>query len=574
MSIKVKQFKGIPASSGKFYGKTVKIIAKNHIIIQNYIGLEEVEPEINKFINSVKSTKEDLESIINKKVHELNHDLIAILEAQLTMLVDEEFNNQVIKRIKKFRENAPLALMNVINFITNQLSTLEDEYLRERAVDIQDIGKRLENNLLGETGDGKIFSNLNEQVIIIAHQLTPSQIINMDKSNIGGIATEMGGRTGHMAILAKYYEIPTVVGLKNICDNIKEDEYILLDADDGIIIKKPKLHQIKYYGAAKPIKDFLYDTRSAITKDGFRIKLFANIESQNDCQSLLRLGVDGIGLFRSESIITNLNNTNPSEEEQFEIYKQILSEMNNLPVIIRTFDLGADKLNPNLHEDNPFLGNRGIRYCLQNVDWFKVQIKALLRASYFGNLYIMIPMVTQKHEIMETKKIIEECKMELKSKGEYYDLNLRFGSMIETPSSVICLDQLAKESDFFSIGTNDLLQYTMVVDRNNPYIPDLYNPLHLSFLRSLSTIVKQSEEHRIPVSICGELASDINFTILLIGLGFRELSVAKPLVRKIKTIIRAIDINQAQKLVKHVFKLSEAEKYQQIMSYLFNKHLV
>lgn len=574
MGTKARQFKGISASSGKFYGKSLKIISRNHIILQNYINLEEVEFEINKFIVSLKSTKLELESIINKKLRELNPDLIAILEAQLAMLEDQEFINNVIKRIKKYKENAPYALMNVINIITNKFNSFEDEYFRERAVDIQDIGKRLENNILGTKSDSKIFSNLNEQVIIVAHQLSPSQIINMDKTNIGGIVTEMGGKTGHMAILAKYYEIPTIVGLKNICSFIKESEYILLDADEGTITKRPSLNQIKYYGASRPLKKYLNDSRDAITKDGIKIKLLANIELVNDCGEILEQGINGIGLFRSETIITNTNNNNPSEEVQFKVYRQILKRMKNLPVIIRTFDLGADKFNPNLSEDNPFLGNRGIRYCLQNIEWFRVQIMALLRASNYGNLSIMIPMVTQKHEILETKKILEECKNELRSRNIKFDKNVRIGSMIETPSSVVCMDQLAEESDFFSVGTNDLLQYTMVVDRNNPYISDLYNPLHLSFLRTLSRIVKEASEYKKPLSICGELASDINFTILLIGLGFRELSVSKPLIQKIKNIIRAIDIKQAQKLTKHVFKLSEAEKYQQIMSYLFSKHLV
>lgn len=567
--------RGISASSGKFYGKCLKILSGEHLILQTHILEKDVESEIEKFDKTITKTRDELEATIQKFSIELKKELIDILSSQIQMLEDPLFLKNVKERIKNKLENAPLAVHNTIEEIAGKLSSLDDEYLSERAVDIRDIGGRIEENLVGKRNDYTFLENLAEEVILVAHVLTPSQIMHLDKKKVKAIATDTGGKTGHMAILAKNYNIPAVVGLIDITEKISEDEFILLDADEGIVIQNPSLNEIKLFGTSSKV-DFgiaeLKGKKYAETKDGTRIVVKANLESENDCEAALKYGADGIGLYRSESLFLEHPTNNPTEDEQFYAYKKIAEGMKNKPVIIRTFDLGADKFE-NEKEENPFLGRRGIRYCLQNKDWFKKQLRAILRASVFGDLSLMLPMVTSIKEITETKELIKECKDILKSAMVPYK-RIKVGIMVETPSVAMSPDVFTKECDFFSIGTNDLLQYTMAVDRNNSMISDLYNPYHISFLRLLVNVIRSAGKKNVPVGICGEIASDTNFTILLIGLGLREFSVSLPLVPKVKKIIQVIEIAQARKLAKEVMKLAEEEKYLEIESYLFNKHLI
>jgi phosphotransferase system enzyme I (PtsI) len=567
---KTTVYRGIPASYGKFYGKALKIISSNHIILQTHIEEKKVKLEVARFLKALRKTKKELEAIIDKK--SMNQDIKDILISQICMLDDPLLLDGVINRIQNNHENSAFALFNSIDEISNKFAGLNDDYFSERSVDIRDIGRRIEDNLLGRKSDHHILSELKEEVIIVAHELTPSQMIHIDKKMVKGIATEMGGKTGHMAILAKNYSIPTVVGLNKITSLIEDDECILLDADDGVVIRNPSFNQIKYYGSSSPLEEKKEEAINSFTRDGQRISIKVNLDSENDCESIIKSNADGVGLYRSETILIEDADKIHDEEEQFRIYKKIAADMQNLPVTIRTFDLGGDKFDNKYKEDNPFLGNRGVRYSLKNPSWFKKQLRAILRASVYGNLSIMIPMVTTISEVIRTKKIIEDCKADLKKKNlEYKDIKI--GIMVETPACALALDQFARECDFFSIGTNDLLQYTMAVDRNNHYISDLYNPYNLSFLRTLHMIIGASNTFNIPLSICGELASDTNFTILLIGFGLRELSVSLPLVRKIKKIVASMDIHQAQLLAEKVLKLSEEEKYTEIDSFLFNKHI-
>ena len=567
---KTTVYRGIPASYGKFYGKALKIISSNHIILQTHIEEKKVKLEVARFLKALRKTKKELEAIIDKK--SMNQDIKDILISQICMLDDPLLLDGVINRIQNNHENSAFALFNSIDEISNKFAGLNDDYFSERSVDIRDIGRRIEDNLLGRKSDHHILSELKEEVIIVAHELTPSQMIHIDKKMVKGIATEMGGKTGHMAILAKNYSIPTVVGLNKITSLIEDDECILLDADDGVVIRNPSFNQIKYYGSSSPLEEKKEEAINSFTRDGQRISIKVNLDSENDCESIIKSNADGVGLYRSETILIEDADKIHDEEEQFRIYKKIAADMQNLPVTIRTFDLGGDKFDNKYKEDNPFLGNRGVRYSLKNPSWFKKQLRAILRASVYGNLSIMIPMVSTISEVIRTKKIIEDCKADLKKKNlEYKDIKI--GIMVETPACALALDQFARECDFFSIGTNDLLQYTMAVDRNNHYISDLYNPYNLSFLRTLHMIIGASNTFNIPLSICGELASDTNFTILLIGFGLRELSVSLPLVRKIKKIVASMDIHQAQLLAEKVLKLSEEEKYTEIDSFLFNKHI-
>lgn len=566
-------YKGIAASAGKYYGKSLKVISRDHIILQIHIQDKEIDYEIKRFLKGLANTKSNIESTIHN-LKDLKEDLKEILSSQIIMLDDPMLKEEVISRIQNHKENAPLALFYVIERISNTLSSLDDVYLRERASDVRDIGKRLEDQLLGKDSDLKVLGSIKEEVIIVTEELTPSQMIKMNKTFVRGVITEKGGSTGHMAILAKYYQIPTVVGLKGIIHEITEDEFVLVDGDSGIVIRNPETNQIKYLGQAVDInkKPSEPDNRKAVTFDKVRIKLKVNLENEDDCDKILNLGTDGIGLFRTEVLFLTHPEKDPSEDEQFLIYKKIASRLKKSPIYLRTFDLGADKFEVNHKEDNPFLGKRGIRYCLSKKDWFKKQLRAILRASVFGNIYVMLPMVTNVGEIVVTKELIKECKIELSKKRIKFK-NVKLGIMVETPSVAVAIDQYVKHCDFFSIGTNDLLQYLMAVDRNSPDVSDLYNPYHISFLRILKIIIQTANIYKIPIGMCGEIASDTNFTILLIGMGLREFSVALPMVRKIKNIIRSIDIPHAQKLHKAVVQLAEQDKFTEIRAYLFNDHM-
>lgn len=567
--------KGISASPGKIYGPVLKMISSNHLILEKKLPEKKIASEVQKFLQAVQKTKRELNHIVEKNSVE-NDELKDILFAQMCMLDDPILIHGVTERIEKKLENAPLALFHEIERISGEFEEIEDEYIRERSADVRDIGKRIENNLLGKKSDYHILAQVKSPVILVAQELTPSQILHIDKSQIRGIATERGGRTGHLAILARHFEIPAVVGLKSITVNVEDGEFIFLDGDSGIVTKNPSISIIKNYGFSEPfprLDDSERIQSICHTKDRERVHIKVNLESIEDCKTLHHLGAEGVGLFRTESLLMEAGTTNLSEEEQFQIYKNIAESLEGKQFTIRTFDVGADKVELEVPEDNPFLGNRGIRYSLRNPEKFKKQLRAILRASTYGNIAIMFPMITQLGEFLESKKILNDCKVELKSKGINFK-NPKVGIMVETPACALALEHFSRECDFFSVGTNDLLQYFVAVDRNNSDISDLYNPFNYSFLKTLKIISKISRKRKIPLSICGEMASDLNFTILLIGLGFREFSVSLPVVKKLKKLIAGIDISQANNLAKSVLKFSQEEKFAEVESYLFNLHLL
>jgi phosphoenolpyruvate-protein phosphotransferase (PTS system enzyme I) len=566
---------GIAASPGRIYAQSLKIITSNHIILETHISPKKIDSEIQRFLNGLKKTKIELEGIVKKNSEDLHQEFKDILNSQILMLDDPLLINSVKKRIKENLENAPLALFHVIERISGEFMALKNDYFKERADDIRDIGRRVENNLIGKKNDHNILSNLKHPVIIIATELSPSQMVHMDKTNVRGIGTERGGKTGHMAILAKYYEIPCVLGIKNLTQEILEEEYIFLDGDNGCIVRYPNLPQIKMYGPSTTYPRDIPTSetnKACYTLDKERIWIKVNLETENDGNLVNSVGADGVGLFRSEYILLEHPSFDPTEEEQFLIYKKMASDLENKSLVIRTFDIGADKVDHGVKEENPFLGNRGIRFSLRNKEMFRTQIRAILRSSVYGNISILIPMITHLHELLEVKKIINECKIDLQKKNIKFK-NPWLGIMVETPACALSLESYVDECDFFSIGTNDLLQYFMAVDRNNSLLSDLYNPFNYGFLTTLRTVIEVGNAHNIPVSICGELASDINFTILLIGLGFREMSVALPLVKKVKKLISLIDLPQAYRLAEEVIKLSKKEKYMEIDAFLFNQHI-
>ncbi|MCE9500710.1 MAG: phosphoenolpyruvate--protein phosphotransferase, partial [Leptospira sp.] len=442
--------KGIGASSGKFYGKALKLFTNDHLVLDTHLPPEEIEAEIKKFFTCLKKTRKELEQIIDKQARGLDEDLVDILNSQVYMLEDPLLIEGVENRIRKNRENAVLALYHTIEEISKSFSDLKDEYLRERAVDIRDIGKRLGEALSGEKYDYTALSKLDSEVILVANELTPSQIVHMDKTMVKAIATDLGGRTGHMAILAKNFGIPAVVGLKDITAKVKENEYILVDAENGTVVQNAGIGEIKLYATSSPFQtkeEFKREDKApSQTKDGHHVSIKVNLETPSDCPTAIRNGAEGIGLYRSETLFLEHEDQCPTEEGQFRAYQKIAKGMKNRPVIIRTFDLGADKFELDFHEDNPFLGNRGIRYCLQNKPMFKTQLNAILRASAFGNLSIMLPMISNAKEIRETRELIEECKTDLTKKNIPFKKDIQLGIMIETPSAAMSIDLLMKDA--------------------------------------------------------------------------------------------------------------------------------
>ncbi|MCR1794552.1 phosphoenolpyruvate--protein phosphotransferase [Leptospira sp. WS58.C1] len=570
-------YMGIVAFPGRFYGRCVKVGTKRrHLAHGAYIHESQKQEELKKLSNALDSSKIELKSIISGlKTREQDKELKEILETQVTITEDPSLQDSFRNRIKEYNENAFLAVQNTINELTDKFTRMDNPFFRERSDHFQDISNRILENLLDKKEEVSFLADQSEDVILVARQLTPSQMILMDKSRIRGIATDLGGKTGHMAILARNYGIPTIVGLKEFYRNINDFEYVFLDADTGQIVRNPTIEEVKYYGASSPLsfETKVIKPKKAVTKDGVKIRLKCNLESDTDCEIARKADVDGVGLFRSESLFLKYQDKNVSGEEQFLAYKRIAEGMDPNPVYIRTFDIGADKFSTGEFEENPFLGNRGIRYSLQNPDWFKEQLIAILRASAYGNLSIMLPMVTNLGEIKKTKEILEECKKELTASKEKFNKKIKLGVMVETPSAVSSMDVLAREVDFFSVGTNDLLQYLMAVDRNNVNVSSLYNPFHISFLRTLIQIVETAWKYERPLSICGEIASDTNFTILLLGMGFRELSISIPFVGPIRKILGSVSLKQANFLLKKILELSENEDYEAIEAFLFSKHL-
>ncbi|TGK06167.1 phosphoenolpyruvate--protein phosphotransferase [Leptospira fletcheri] len=570
-------YPGIIAFPGRFYGRCVKIgTKKRHLAHGAYVHESEVEKELSRLERAVSTSRKELKEIVNK-LREKSEDkeFKEILETQVVLMDDPTLSNSFRDRIQNHSENAFLAVENSLREWSEKFSRMENPFFRERVDHLKDISNRILENLLDKKEEVSFLADLSEDVILVARELTPSQMILMNKARIRGIATDLGGKTGHMAILARNYGIPTIVGLKQFYGSVKDNEYVFLDGENGLMVRSPTIEEVKYYGASSPIQseDKSQKKRKSITKDGVRIRLKCNLESDADWEQARKMEVDGVGLFRSESLFLKYQDSNVSGEEQFQAYKRITEGLDPNPVYIRTFDIGADKFSTGEIEENPFLGNRGIRYSLQNPDWFKEQLTAILRASSFGNLSILLPMVTNLSEIKKTKELLEECKRELNAKKEKFNRKIKIGIMVETPSAVASMDVLAKEVDFFSVGTNDLLQYLMAVDRNNVNVSGLYNPFHISFLRALHQIISTAWKYEKPLSICGEIASDTNFTILLIGLGFREMSVSLPFVGAIRNILASVSLKQADFLLRKVLELSELEDYEAIEAFLFSKHL-
>ena len=560
---------GIPVSAGISIGKAF-IIKKTEIPATGILLISEKDiiNEIEKFKIAVKISVDEIELLKNNSL--LKNEEKEILETHIEFLTDPQINDDVIERIKNEKKNANDAVIEVIDNAVEMFDGMEDEYLSARAADVQDIGNRILKNINASKTDKIIFE---PNTIIIAENISPSDTIMMDINKIIGFATEAGGKTSHTAILAKSKSVPAVIGCGAILQQIENNDNIILDGIEGMIIINPSenfINEYKIKQAAFINKTQLLQSLkniSATTKDGTEIKLFANISSADEMEDAHSYGAEGVGLFRTELLFMNRNSF-PTEEEQFEFYKKVAVKSKNKTVVVRTIDIGGDKqlsyFNiPN--EENPFLGYRAIRICLDQKNIFITQLKAILRAGKFGNFKIMFPMICNVEELRMTKKILEETKNDLKNNDIEFAENIPIGIMIETPSAAITADILAKEVDFFSIGTNDLCQYTLAVDRGNEKIKDLYDPYNPAVLRLINNVIEQANKNKIEVSMCGELASDPLATLLLTGMGLHEFSMSAVSIPDVKNIIINNSFLQAKEIFTNVMNMDNSKN---IISYL------
>src|SRR5881296_2320981 len=549
-------FFGAGASPGIVRGK-IHVVRDDLDDVARYpIEPSQIGNEIARFEAALVQTRVQILEMQQKIAEAIGAKDAAIFDAHLLVVEDRTLIDEVLRKLETDLCNVEWVFQEVATRYAETLNKIDDPYLRERALDIQDVTKRVIRNLQGKAP--KTFLALTEPHILVAHNLTPSDTASMNRANVLGIATDLGSRTSHAAILARSLNIPAVVGLHDITAKLETGQHVLVDGSDGLLIVNPAPETIAHYAElesrrARVVLQLkqLRTTRST-TRDGRHIVLSANIELPEDVEAVAANGAEGIGLYRTEFLYLN-RTTLPTEDEQYEVYRRVAERVRPHPLIIRTFDLGGDKLAAGTvdiaDELNPFLGWRAIRFCLENVDIFKTQLRAILRASTVGNIKIMFPMISGLDELRRAKAVLAECHEELRRSGVTLDEEIEVGAMIEIPSAAICASVLAPEVDFFSIGTNDLIQYALAVDRVNEKIAHLYEPTHPAVLRLLKMIADGAHANDIWVGVCGEMAGDIALIPLLLGLGVDELSAGAMLVPRVKRAVQSLAIPECQKLV-------------------------
>ncbi len=533
--------KGIAASKGYAIGKV--FVQEHEEIVITDAKIEDIAKEQESLKVALDSSREQLEKIKAKAAVEMGEEKAAVFEAHITLLDDPEFTGAMNLEIENNSVNAMKAVENVTNTFVMIFESMEDAYMRERAADIKDVSKRIISNLAGKGGDAFAITEAN--TIVVAHDLTPSDTAQLDRSKVIGFMTNIGGRTSHAAIMARTLEIPAVLGLGDITTSVKNGDIVILDGITGDVIINPSQDVIAEYEAKKEkfVKEQeelkkLIDVKTT-TKSGKRVEVCGNIGKPEDVLGVIANGGDGVGLFRTEFLYMDRDNA-PTEEEQYESYKFVLEKMEGKQVVIRTLDIGGDKTLPYLplpEEMNPFLGYRAIRLCLDRKELFKVQLRALLRASVYGKLCVMFPMISGIQEFMQAKEIVEECKAELKAEGKEYSDTIQWGIMVEIPAAAVMADELAKHVDFFSIGTNDLIQYTLAADRMSEKVSYLYNPMHPAVLRLIKMTIDGAHKHGKWVGMCGEMAGDEAAIPTLVEYGLDEFSMSATSILTAKKII-------------------------------------
>lgn len=568
-------YKGIPASPGISIGKAYVYTRSSFEIDKQILSDDEVQKELKDFDFAIELSKKELHKIRSLSYEKIGESNSLIFDAQLEILNDKFFLNKINHRIFSEKRTASFIFDDEISNLGQILVNSKDEYLKERFNDLKDIRNRVIRNLKKE----KLVSKVEEHSIIIGHELSPADTILFSKRKVQGYASDKGGLTSHAAIISRALRVPAVVGMKDISKKIQTGDFIIIDGLTGLIVSNPgeqtlisykkKLLELKEY--EKKLNEILH--LPSETTDNKHIELTVNIEFDEEIDFIVNAGHCGVGLYRTEHLFLEAGDF-PSEERQIEEYTNIANVTYPNTVTIRTYDIGGDKLLPRSEkEDNPFLGWRGIRICLDRVDIFKEQLSALLCSSREKNIKIMFPMISSVSEVIRAKEILNEVRKDLDDKNISYDRNIQIGIMIEVPSAYFIADELAREVDFFSIGTNDLIQYLLAVDRGNEYISNLFLEFHPAVIRALKKITDSAHRNNIKISVCGEMASNKLATAVLIGLGIDELSVSPSVFPEIKQIIRKINYGEVKKLCDEILKFSNEKEIKTMVSEYFQNNI-
>ncbi|MBC1406989.1 phosphoenolpyruvate--protein phosphotransferase [Listeria innocua] len=559
-----KELKGIAASDGI-------AIAKAYLLVEPDLSYEktevtDVESEVKRFESALEVSRTELSTIREKAAKDLGEDKAQIFDAHLLVLNDPELTGPIEESIKNAKTNAETALQETTDMFIGMFESMDNEYMRERAADIKDVRKRVLSHLLGVTIPNPAL--IDEEVVVVAADLTPSDTAQLNRKFVKGFVTDIGGRTSHSAIMARSLEIPAVVGTKEVTASVAKNDIVIIDGLEGNVIIHPTEEQIAHYEKIK--SDFALQqaeweklkNEKTVSKDGVHVELAANIGTPNDLEGVISNGGEAVGLYRTEFLYMGRDNF-PTEEEQFEAYKAVVSGMDGKSVVVRTLDIGGDKTLPYLElpeEMNPFLGFRAIRLCFANEELFRTQLRALLRASVYGNLKIMFPMIATVNEFRQARDILLDEKAKLKATGTEVSDSIELGIMIEIPAAAVLADQFAKEVDFFSIGTNDLIQYTMAADRMNERVSYLYQPYNPSILRLVKMVIDASHKEGKWTGMCGEMAGDQTAVPLLLGLGLDEFSMSASSILKSRSLIKRLDQSEMVKLAEEALNKSTAEE--------------
>ena len=533
--------KGIAASKGYAIGKV--FLQEHEEIVVTDAKISDIAAEKEKLQKALDESKSQLETIKAKALEEMGAEKAEVFEAHITLLDDPEFTGAMMSEIESNSVNGLKAIQSVADSFVAIFESMDNEYMRERAADIKDVSKRILANFAGKGGDG--FAITENNTVVVAHDLTPSDTAGLDRTKVVGFITDIGGRTSHAAIMARTLEIPAVLGLGDITKCVKNGDMVIVDGITGDVIINPSEEVLAEYQAKKEkfqaeqeeLKKLI--NVKTTTKSGRRIEVCGNIGKPEDVLGVIANGGDGVGLFRTEFLYMDRDSA-PTEEEQFEAYKFVLEKMEGKQVVIRTLDIGGDKTLPYLplpKEMNPFLGYRAIRLCLDRKEIFKVQLRALLRASVYGKLAVMFPMISGLEEFEQAKEVVEECKAELRAEGKEYSDDIQWGIMVEIPAAAVYADELAKHVDFFSIGTNDLIQYTLAADRMSEKVSYLYNPMHPAVLRLIKMTIDGAHKHGKWVGMCGEMAGDEAAIPTLVKYGLDEFSMSATSILNAKKIM-------------------------------------
>ncbi|WP_114786564.1 phosphoenolpyruvate-protein phosphotransferase PtsI [Vibrio tetraodonis] len=555
---------GILASPGIAIGKALLLQEDEIVLNTNSITDAQVDTEVARFFEARDKSTAQLETVKQKALETFGEEKEAIFEGHIMLLEDEELEEEILTLIKKDKMHADNAIHTVIEEQATALESLDDEYLKERATDIRDIGSRFVKNALGINIVS--LSDIDQEVILVAYDLTPSETAQINLDYVLGFACDIGGRTSHTSIMARSLELPAIVGTNDITKKVQNGDTLILDAMNNKIIINPSDKELE---EAKAVKDAFIAEKEELAKlkdlhaetlDGHRVEVCGNIGTVKDCDGVLRNGGEGVGLYRTEFLFMD-RDALPTEEEQYQAYKEVAEAMNGEAVIIRTMDIGGDKDLPYMdlpQEMNPFLGWRAVRISLDRREILRDQLRGILRASAHGKLRIMFPMIISVEEIRELKKAIEEYKAELRTEGHAFDENIEIGVMVETPAAAAIAHHLAKEVSFFSIGTNDLTQYTLAVDRGNEMISHLYNPLSPAVLNVIKQVIDASHAEGKWTGMCGELAGDERATLLLLGMGLDEFSMSGISIPKVKKVIRNSNFSEVKEMAEKALALPTA----------------